>query len=147
MAGKQGTLDIPTPRDKAERGGPVYQGVCKQIRALFPVGPEAGHQARCRCAECVETAAAKDAVAGWLAQARSIAASIDRVSGHGQTRQASGVQLAALHERLDAALERLAPNGERDKLAELLADLDDLDEQLEQEGAPDGDAAEPHAAQ
>lgn len=148
MAGtksQQGTLAIPTPRKTTERGGPVYQGVCKQIRALFPTGPEAGHKARCKCEECVATAARQDAVAGWIAQARSLAASIDRVSGHGQTRQASGVQLGALHERLEGILERLAPDGDkRDPFDELLDKLGDLDDDQEQTS---GDAATPHAAE
>jgi len=147
MAGtksQQGTLAIPTPRAATERGGPVYQGVCKQIRALFPTGPEAGHKARCKCDECLETAARQDAVAGWIAQARSLAASIDRVSGHGQTRQASGVQLGALHERLEGILERLAPDGDqRDPFEDLLEDLANLDDQE----TTSGDAAASHPAQ
>jgi len=91
--------------------GPVYQGVCKQIRVLFPTG-DTDAQAR------------KDSLSGTIAQARSLAASIDRVSGHGGGPQANGVPLATMHERLDALLERLAGTGETDPFQELLNELD-----------------------
>lgn len=145
MAGsksQQGTLDIPTTSDGNGRGGPVYQGVCQQIRMLFPAGRDAGHQARCKCSECLASKDQQARVAGWIASARSIAASIDRVSGATGRYQASGVQLSALHERLDAALERLSP-ATRDKFDEWLDGLDDDDEQE----ATGGDAEAPHAAQ
>jgi len=78
------------------RGGPVYQGVNKTIRHLESLG-------------IVD----KVRHAGLCAQARSIAGSIDRESGDDQRRrQASGVSLAALHERLEKVLERLDPQGD-----------------------------------
>lgn len=91
----QGTLalDLPSPRQAGP--GPVYQGVCKEIRAR----EEADESIR-------------QTMAGTIAQARSLAASIDRESGHVPgSRQASGMQLAALHAQLDALLVRLAPEG------------------------------------
>lgn len=73
--------------------GPIYQGVCRQIRDLIDSGT-----------------IDRDTHAGTIAQARSLAGSIDRVSGHGGTRQATGMQLAALHAQLDALLARLTPS-------------------------------------
>lgn len=90
--------------------GPVYQGVSKQIRAL-------------------ETDLAQDdkaRIAGLAAAARSIAASIDRCSGHDDPRnQASGMQLAALHTQLREHLIAMTPAGAGgpDKFDEFLADL------------------------
>lgn len=84
----------PAPR---ERGGPIYQGVCKQIRRL--VNPAQG-----------EPLIDADLWAGTIAQARSLAASIDRVDGReGAKAQANGVPLAMMHERLDALMARLNP--------------------------------------
>jgi hypothetical protein len=88
-------LDVPTGRKstKRTRGGAVYQGVCATLRWLEAQGTvdEQRH-------------------AGLAAQARSLAASIDRESGDDVTRkQASGVSLAALHERLAAILQLLDP--------------------------------------
>jgi hypothetical protein len=80
---------------RRKRGGAVYQGVNKTIRSLVDLG-------------------VVDPVrhAGLVAQARSIAGSIDRESGDDdRRRQASGVSLAALHERLEKVLERLDPAG------------------------------------
>ena len=96
--GDQLALDVePAGRGKAgskrTTGGPVYQGVCKAIRWLTDQGivDEQRH-------------------GGLIAQARSLAASIDRESGHDPRRkQASGVSLAALHERLAAILQLLDP--------------------------------------
>lgn len=125
--------------DKA--GGPVYQGTCAQIRAMYPTGPAAGHAARCKCEQCADTVKAKAAVAGWIAQARSLAGSIDRVSGHGGSRQASGVQLAAMHERLEVLLERIDPTAEGpdewDTLQERL-------ERVDREAADRGNTAPSH---
>ena len=104
-------------------GGPVYQGVCSQIRALFPSARDRGHLAKCVCEECEGVAAAKAVVEGSIAQARSLAASIDRASGHGGTRQASGVQLSAMHDSLDRLLDRLSPDGEGDAFDELREDM------------------------
>lgn len=81
---------------KRKRGGPVYQGVNKTIR----------HLVDCDVVDPVRHA-------GLIAQARSIAGSIDRESGDDATRrQASGVSLSALHERLEKVLERLDPQGD-----------------------------------
>ena len=89
--------DHPTIGGKTT-GGPVYQGVNDQIRALFPnhtKDPDVG--------------ARHAAVAGIIASARSLAASIDRVSGHAGGRQASGHQLSLMHGQLADLLERLTP--------------------------------------
>lgn len=100
--------------------GPVYQGVCAQIRALFPNDPDGK--------------ARKAQHAGTIAQARSLAASLDRVSGHGGTRQASGHQLAMMHDQLDKLLERLDPDS---------PDADPFDRLLEE--LTNGRAQAPHA--
>lgn len=83
------------PKTQKERGGPIYQGVCKQIRRL--TRPEQGEPLI-------------DAVlwAGTIAQARSLAASIDRVDGR-EGSQANGVPLAQMHMQLDALMARLNP--------------------------------------
>ena len=118
-----GLIDLP------KKGtGPVYQGVCKQIRALV-------------AAETID----RHEHAGMIAQARSLAASIDRVSGHDGGFQASGMQLAALHEQLGKALERLTPAGaERDEFQELLSKMDQAI--AEGAGIPDGHPEAPHPA-
>ena len=72
--------------------GPVYQGVAKQLRALI-----------------ANKTIDRDTHAGIIAAARSIAASIDRVSGHRNGPQASGMQLSALHSSLLAWLDKLVP--------------------------------------
>lgn len=99
--------------DKKRRAGPVYQGVCAQLRRLEALQViESGKDAR---------------QAGLVAQARSLAGSIDRESGHWpDLRQASGVSLAALHERLAAILAALDPQeaaGASDAWGQLLDDL------------------------
>lgn len=106
--------------DKSQ-GGPVYQGVCLAIRTLF--ARPAGHTAKCPCEACEAVADRKARLGGTIAQARSIAASVDRVSGHGGTRQASGVQLAAMHEQLDKLLLRLDPDADGD-------DFEDFQEEM-----------------
>lgn len=116
-SGGQGELFTP-PKAKLPVG-PVYQGVCAQIRAMFPTSD-------------AEASARKQQLAGTIAQARSVAESIDRVSGHPiggvVTRQAAGMQLAALHAQLDALLARLSPEGaeldEFDQLVQAMADAD-----------------------
>jgi hypothetical protein len=87
----------PAGRGKAgsnrTTGGPVYQGVCKAIRWLVDQG-----------------ALDDTRKAGLVAQARSLAASIDRESGHDPRRkQASGVSLSALHAQLAELLQLLDP--------------------------------------
>ncbi len=106
--------------------GPVYKGVSRQINAL----KKAGH------IDMREQA-------GTIAQARSIAESIDRASvplasGRPST---AGMQLASLHERLESLLATLAPEqADADPFQELLNSLND-----DQEGSPDGRPAEaPH---
>jgi len=95
MSDEQLQLDVPTGRKgtKRTRGGAVYQGVCATLRWLEDQGTVDDKRH-----------------AGLSAQARSLAASIDRESGDDVTRkQASGVSLAALHERLAAILQLLDP--------------------------------------
>lgn len=109
-------LPVDMPKQKRASPGPVYQGVCAQIRKLQALAviddPGKGEDGR------------HD---GLIAQARSLAGSIDRASGHSDPRhQASGVSLAALHERLADILARLDPDeatGGPDKFDELLDDL------------------------
>lgn len=111
-------FDVGRPKTKP---GPVYQGVNKEIRALERAGT----------IDRLERA-------GTIAQARSLAASIDRVSGHDGTGQASGMQLAAMHEQLDGLLARLAPDtGDTDEFQEFLASLG------EDDPAGDADTLEP----
>ena len=93
---------------KKERGGPVYQGVCAQIRALT-----AG----------TEPLIDKRLWAGTIAQARSLAASIDRVDGRdgGAKGQANGVPLAQMHQQLDALMARLNPEAtDYDPMADMV---------------------------
>ena len=102
--------------------GPVYQGVAAQIRALFDVkkgtdGLPLGAD------QLAENAARKERSKGTIAQARSLAASIDRVSGHNGTRQASGVQLSALHDALDRLLVRLDPDAGTSEFAQALEEM------------------------
>jgi len=100
--------------------GPVYQGVCKQIRVLFPTG-DTDAQAR------------KDSLSGTIAQARSLAASIDRVSGHGGGPQANGVPLATMHGQLDALMARLNPEAtDHNPIDDLVAEF--RREEVEQRG-------------
>lgn len=117
--------------------GPVYQGVCAQIRELFP-------------ADTDEEKARKRAAAGTIAQARSVAESIDRVSGHPlgdvPTRQAAGMQLQALHSQLDQLLARLSPESAVvDEFEQLRRDMEDADRKAAElaraqlGGAPDYD--------
>lgn len=110
-------------------GGPVYQGVCATIRALFP--KPKGHRATCVCEVCTDTKERKERAAGTLAQARSVAGSIDRCSGHAGTPQASGMQLAALHAQLDQLLARLDPDANAgDEFDDFTRDLADTREEM-----------------
>ena len=120
---RQGALFDPagTRSTKDGKAGPIYQGVCKQLRALFP-SDDADAQER------------KKLLAGTLAQARSLAASIDRVSGHSSAYQAAGMQLAAMHQQLDELLLRLAPDDGKDDFALWLEQL--ARPETEQEPAP-----------
>lgn len=117
---------IPMPRERRVYG-PVYQGVAKQIRTLEQ-------------AEIINA----DEHAGTIAQARSLAASIDRVSGHTHPKgQASGMQLAALHNELDQLLARLRPDDAGgDPFAAM---LDKMNEQEANERARAAAAAAPDA--
>jgi hypothetical protein len=104
-------LGIELPKD-TRSPGPVYQGVCAGIRTLTALNadPEADEPHGTRGKPGKPGAAWAARYAATIAQARSIAGSIDRESGHEpRTRQASGVSLAALHERLDALMLRLDP--------------------------------------
>ena len=89
--------------------GPVYQGVSKQIRALVK-----------------DDAALRDRAAGTIAAARSLAASIDRASGHDDPRaQASGMQLASMHGELRELLAVLSPEAAAaDPFQKFLDELD-----------------------
>ncbi len=101
---------FPPPPPEKESPGPVYQGVCAQIRALT-TGPD----------PIID----KRLWAGTIAQARSLAASIDRVDGRRDVRgQANGVPLAQMHQQLDALMTRLNPEAERgDTLDQLLEEF------------------------
>lgn len=115
------------PKARKEPPGPVYQGVGKAIRYLEDLhkmdGPDQDLDWPKR-------------MAGTIAQARSLAASIDRASGRQvdgfpTRRQAAGRDLGALHEQLDALLLRLDPVGviaegpsDWDRLQTELADLE-----------------------
>lgn len=115
----------PKPKGGKSTGGPVYQGVNDQVAALFPVrtGPDAGEYMK---------------RAGIVAAARSLAASIDRASGHGGGRQASGHQLALMHAQLREHLEAMAPAADpgTDPFADFLESLN--------AGSTDGHPATPH---
>jgi hypothetical protein len=99
-------FDVATPEQpkaKADSPGPVYQGVSKSVRYLE------------RTNATDEDPKGRDwstRMAGTIAQARSLASSIDRASGRDpQRRQAAGRDLANMHEQLDALMLRLDPEG------------------------------------
>ena len=95
-------FDVPAAPKAKESPGPVYQGVSKSIRYL-----EAHHATD----DDPKGKAWATRMAGTIAQARSLAASIDRASGRDPNRrQAAGRDLADLHERLDALMLRLDPD-------------------------------------
>jgi hypothetical protein len=88
---------VPSGSSKKRSKGPVYQGVCAQIRRLTK--PAEG-----------EPLIDAKLWAGTIAQARSLADSIDRVDGReGAHAQANGVPLAQMHQQLDALMSRLNP--------------------------------------
>lgn len=99
-------FDAPATKGKTT-GGPVYQGVNRQIRALFPDSSAPAYLER----------------AGIVAAARSLAASIDRAAA--PPRPASGHQLALMHGQLLSHLEALAPEAgdAPDEFAQLVAQL------------------------
>lgn len=105
----------------AATDGPVYRGVAQQIKSLLDGQKIEGAE-----------------LAGTIAQALSLSASIDRVSGHvPHTRQAAGMQLSAMHAQLDALLERLATVSGTDPFTEFLNELNGADEG---NGVPSGRA-------
>ena len=110
--------EAPEPKDTP---GPVYQGTSKSIRYLAKLnGTE----------EDPKGLDWSTRWAGTIAQARSLAASIDRASGRDpKRRQAAGRDLANLHEQLDALLLRLDPQG---VAADAPSDYDQLQEELAQ---------------
>jgi hypothetical protein len=64
----------------------------------------------------------KDLWAGTIAQARSLAHSIDNVDGRNPLTQANGVPLSQMHLQLDALMARLNPEvAETDTMGQLLA--------------------------
>ena len=94
-------FEVATPEPDKEGPGPVYQGVGKSIRYLQK------HNADEHDPEGKDWATR---FAGTIAQARSLAASIDRASGRDPSRrQAAGRDLSDMHERLDALMLRLDP--------------------------------------
>jgi hypothetical protein len=111
---------LPEAPKAKESPGPVYQGVGKAIRYL-----EQLHAA--------EDDGWSTRFAGTIAQARSLAASIDRASGRDPNRrQAAGRDLSDLHERLDALMLRLDPEDAAatdtgDAWAELTQELTQLE--------------------
>ena len=107
---------FPVTRAQKRPGGALYQGVCKTIRALEHEG-------------IID----KKLDAGSIAQARALAASIDRL----EHAKASGMQLAPMHEQLGKVLERLNPTGASDPFQDFLAELD-------KEGDSSGNAPAPH---
>lgn len=99
---------LPLPKPKRESPGPVYQGVCAQIRRLTK--PDVG-----------EPLIDEKLWAGTIAQARSLAASIDRVDGRNGP-QANGVPLGTMHGQLDALMARLNPEAsDHDPIADLVS--------------------------
>jgi hypothetical protein len=116
-------FDVATPKAKRESPGPVYQGVGKSIRYLSKLHAAEGPD---------QDADWPTRMAGTIAQAMSLGASIDRASGRDpERRQAAGRDLANLHEQLDALMLRLDPVGvtaegpsDWDKLQGELANLE-----------------------
>mgnify|MGYP000351800725 CR=1 FL=1 len=94
---------FPVTRAQKRPGGALYQGVCKTIRALEHEG-------------IID----KKLDAGSIAQARALAASIDRL----EHAKASGMQLAPMHEQLGKVLERLNPAAAVDEMQQLFEEMD-----------------------
>lgn len=107
---EQDTLALDMPPGDKLGPGPVYQGVCKEIRERIE-------------AKLIE----RDLDAGSIAAARSIARSIDHASGRNERGTvAAGMQLAALHAQLLAWLDKLGGNqGADDPFSKFLEDLND----------------------
>ena len=96
--------ELPFDTPELPARGTIYRDVCRQISALRKAG---------RVNE--------DEQAGTIAQARSLAAVIDRASGLGGRKQET-YALAGLHARLDELLARLAGTaGATDAGAALMA--------------------------
>lgn len=106
-------FDVPTPKADDTQSRAVYQGTSKAIRYLEQLNadPKLDAQFGTRAKPEGRPGAAWAArFAGTIAQARSLAASIDRASGSDpKRRQAAGRDLADMHERLDALMLRLDP--------------------------------------
>ena len=101
--GAQG--ELVTARDgRPVPAGPVYQGVCRQIRALLADGT-----------------LSRDRDAGLIAATRQLARSLDRASGHGGYRPEYGQSLAAMHAQLVDMLGRLGGTSEDDPIGEIMA--------------------------
>ena len=127
-------FDVPQPKAPKESPGPVYQGTSKAIRYLEQ------HNAT---EEDPKGKAWATRMAGTIAQARSLAASIDRASGRDPNRrQAAGRDLADLHERLDALMLRLDPeevaHASTDPWNELQGQLVELELQQRRKVMQDG---------
>jgi hypothetical protein len=115
-------FDLKPATTRKERGGPVYQGTCKQIRRLT-AGDDALIDA--------------ELWAGTIAQARSLAASIDRVDGRDGGAQANGVPLSQMHMQLDALMARLNPEADApDALTALMARFDEEERIQRDRAAP-----------
>lgn len=109
--------------------GPVYQGVCKAIRAAIRAGQ-----------------LDRNGDAGTIAAARAAARSVDYAAGHNpHGRVAAGMQQAALHTALLAWLDRLDGSaGNVDPFQELLSDLQNVGNNAGATESADGRAEIPH---
>ncbi|MFW5473696.1 hypothetical protein ACOCJ5_10330 [Knoellia sp. CPCC 206450] len=125
---------LPGLEDEEEKGssyGPVYQGTARQIRRLTASGSFKGET------QIIDP----DMWAGTIAQARSLAASIDRASGHGGRPQANGVPLAQMHMQLAALLAELNPEASTEEADPLTLALEEF---RRNEEAQRGRATAPH---
>lgn len=113
-------IDVPSGRWGF---GPVYQGVCLEIRQRIDAGT-----------------IDEDLAAGAIAAARACARAVDYHTGYNARNAfAAGMQLAALHAQLAAWLVVLAGETEaRDAFAELM-------EEINHGAAASGDPAASHA--
>lgn len=96
------------PKPDAMGPGPVYQGVCKQIREMIE-------------AKQID----RDLDAGAIAASRSLAKSIDHAAGHNaRGTVAAGMQIGALHQQLREWLAVLVPaQAEGDPWREFLEEV------------------------
>ena len=100
---------FPPEKRKTISRGPVYQGVAKQIRELIDDGTiDKGKQA------------------GTIAQARSLAHTIDLKSGLGGVDPEYGASIAAMHKQLDELLVRLSGDLAVDPFDDLLDELQNV---------------------